>query len=186
MFMTFCFSSTMLIRPRKQHISEERMAAHFKSLSISLQDSDSDEDQNVFPSTSASSLQDRKKTNRPMTTEELQESIKNGKKFVVSEELRKSNKISDNLLPYFLAKLEKPCTALIPWKPLLSIEDLVSKNEEQQPPPAPPENDEDLGILVDYDEDNNNLDIVNLNNNNNNNVGGMQDQNQNDFGMEMD
>lgn len=160
------------------------MAAHFKSLSISLQDSDSDDDNCALPSTS-SAFAERKRSNRPMTAEELQESIKNGKKFTVSEEILKFNKTTDKLLPHLL-KLEKPCTALIPWKPLLSIEGLVTKNDEPlaiQPVAAALENDEDLGILVDYEEDNNNLDIVNLNNNNNNNNLG---QNQNDFDMDMD
>lgn len=125
-----------------------------------------------------------------MTTEELHESIKNGKKFTVSEEILKFHKTTDKLLPHLL-KSGKPCTALIPWKPLLSIEGLVNKNHEPlaiQPVSAAPENnDEDLGILVDYEEDNNNLDIVNLNNNNNNNnLGGIHDQNQNDFDMDMD
>jgi len=159
--------------PVKQQISDERMAAHFKSLSISLQDSDSDDDQ-VFASTSIS-YKARRKTNRSMTAEQLQESIKNAKKFTVSEEVLKFNKTTDTLLPHLL-QMEKPCTALIPWKPLLSIEELVHKNEQ---PVAAPENDEDLGILVDFDEDNNNLDFVNLNNNN---LG----QNQNDFDMDMD
>lgn len=156
------------------------MAAHFKSLSISLQDSDSDDEH--FPSTS-SSYRDRQKSNRPMTTEDLQESIKNGKKFIVSEEVLKFNKTKDNLLPHLLKIKEKPCTALIPWKPLLSIEELVNKTDDEQlpsPANAALENDEDLGILVDYEEDDNN-------NNDNNNAGGIVDQNQNDFDvMDMD
>ncbi|KAL5274545.1 hypothetical protein ACFFRR_000951 [Megaselia abdita] len=166
--------------PKKQHISDERMAAHFKSLSISLQDSDSDDDHCAFPSTS-SSFKDRKKTNRPITTEELQESIKNGKKLIVSQELLKFNKSTDKLLPHLL-KMEKHCTALIPWKPFLSIEELICKNDEQQHLPPTADNEEDLGILVDYEEDNNNLDIINLNGNNNNHL----DRNQNDFDMDMD
>lgn len=157
------------------------MVAHFKSLCISLQDSDSDDDDLQLPSTSAS-CRNSKQPNQPLTAQELRDSLKNGKKFSVHEEVLKLN--TESLLPH-LIKREKPCTALIPWKPLPSVEDLISRNQ-QNPLPQVEEELEDQGIIADIEDEINVIDLDNINNNNNNNVEEVHDQNLNDFDMEMD
>ncbi|XP_018571720.1 uncharacterized protein LOC108911299 [Anoplophora glabripennis] len=121
------------LQPVKQHITEEKMAEHMSKLHISSE------------SVGSSKESDSDRTQR----------------LYMCEEMRKLQ--TDSLLPQSLiARIQRPCTALVLWKPPTRILPLVNNdidenennNEQQQPDNNVPNESEMENDLNNMDMDN--------------------------------
>ncbi|XP_037948322.1 uncharacterized protein LOC119679826 [Teleopsis dalmanni] len=167
-------------RPTKQYISEEKFTAHFNGLHISseyIQD-ESNNSENMKKSAGKCftnlSYQDYQ-----LTAKELEQKLKNANRISVCDELKKlqgPQKNSTFLPQVLMNRYEKPCTALVLWKPpsTLALRSSLStendnklftnkKNDFDSPVDEDFESADSILDPIEF-SDNNNIFTVDLNN----------------------
>ncbi|XP_037924468.1 uncharacterized protein LOC119660141 isoform X2 [Hermetia illucens] len=148
--------------PTKQHITEEKMAAHLDGLHIS---SDYISHRLNSPNTSSTivtvpfdmqmdpNINTNKECNIAMSAKDLEEKLKNANRITICDEIRRLH-TEDAIIPKaLLARYEQPCKALVLWQPPQKLADMIV--------PATQKDDE---ISEDEEKDNNNaVNSVDLN-----------------------
>lgn len=107
------------------------------------------------------------KNNIRMTPEELERRLKRAQKITLCEEVRKLGKPESILPKVLLDRIEKPCTALVVWKPPQNIDRFIFTNAQKNFN-FTNRNQDNQNIFQDNNvaNHNNNNNIANNNNNN--------------------
>lgn len=154
------FFAIFSVKPAKQLITDERMAAHLNSLHISSNYTPHTAGQTgtATTTTAEASQWDGHEYNASassyaaIASHDLEQKLRNASRITVCEEIRKL--AADPILPQaILERFERPCTALVLWQPPQRIADLIVSKEVE----AKRKND-------DANADNNNSMTIDLNN----------------------
>jgi hypothetical protein len=172
-------SFIVIPRPAKQLITEDKIAAHFNSLSLSNNANQyaytENMDQDASTSTSTKYMFNNSK--------ELEQKLKKAQRIIVCEEVRNKLNHTETIIPKVLLDMERSkcpttdCKALILWEPAKSLKSFIALKTDTNVTQQNIEASDD-----DEEIDNNNS--SNFNNNNNNNSPNLMNDNNNL--MEMD
>lgn len=119
-------------RPIKQHISESKMSAFLNGLHIS--NDYQSHSINITDKTFEEEMDSTYDVN--MSPQELEERLKHAQRITLCEDAKKTLEESnrDEIYKVLVDRIERPCTALVLWKPPKPIEQLItnfkSKNSD--------------------------------------------------------
>jgi hypothetical protein len=126
--------------PTKHFISEEKMIAHMNGLHLS----DSYQPHNLSP------IQGETESyNVNLSPQELEERLKNAQRITVCDQVRKSLREENEIIPkVLLDRIEQPCRAVMLWRPPPEVQRFLSAYEGR--------GEEGLSDEEDLDNNNNN------------------------------
>jgi hypothetical protein len=86
-----------------------------------------------------------------LSPQELEQRLKNAQRITVCDQVRKSLREESEIIPKLLLnRIERPCTALILWRPPEPLEKLLTGYEDSE---------EEEGVEMDNNNNNNSMDM---------------------------
>lgn len=126
------------------HMNGLHLSDNFQPHHINLEDSDQEEAE-----------MESSTYNVNLSPHELEQRLKNAQRITVCDQVRKSLREEGEIIPKLLLnRIEKPCTALILWRPPEPLDMLLTGFEHKTA--ADSDGDEEEGIDMDSNNNNNN------------------------------